>query len=625
MDYNEADDYNDVDDWQKFGSLHSLPAKAGVKKENIGKLVGKELTDNALDACPKCIVGNLQNGFFYVQDYGGGIDGTDEEIASLFSFRRPMRSKKMWRLPKRGALGNGLRIVAGAVCATEGTLIVSTRGRTLKLTQWEEGMTQSENIGPWEGEGTRVEFSLPGLQGDHLEWAKKIIWISDGQDFDGFPSPWWHCSESFRELVRSSPKSRTLADFFGKFGVTVDDPKKDRKARQLAFKFPNKALKLFTNTECNELLSGLRKLAKPLKAQELLGYGSKLPAEKDYSYNEGIGTFNVEPAGGHYAQIPFAVQVWGKRTSGVPPSVKFFVNKTHTTRELSIKHVGTERRVTKPNGDIKVVKDDLYCLDGCGLDDLTVSRTKSPIDVIVNIITPYMPIVSESKEPDLKQMSDVIGKVIQEVAKEAKKNITLESGKGNKSDSQAKIVRDNIDNIIKKVSHNYSHRYNPRHLFYPMRDIVNEKLPGTILQWNNFEGILTVIEQERGADLPKIYRDLRGTLYHPHLKENIPVGTLNIEKYKRPEWTFNKLLYIEKEGFFEILKDLQWPERHDCALLTSKGFSTRAARDLIDLLGETGEEIQFFCAHDADAYGTMIYQTLVEATKARFRPKGKNT
>ena len=90
-----------------------------------------------------------------------------------------------------------------------------------------------------------------------------------------------------------------------------------------------------------------------------------------------------------------------------------------------------------------------------------------------------------------------------------------------------------------------------------------------------------------------------------------------MEKYRRPGWTFNKIVYCEKEGFFPILIDARWPERHDFALLTSKGFASRAARDVLDLLGETDEELTFFCLHDADGPGTLIAESLNEATKAR--------
>ena len=80
----------------------------------------------------------------------------------------------------------------------------------------------------------------------------------------------------------------------------------------------------------------------------------------------------------------------------------------------------------------------------------------------------------------------------------------------------------------------------------------------------------------------------------------LTLGTLMVEEYERPIWTFNKLVYIEKEGFGEALKEVRWAECHDCALLSSKGFSTRAARDLIDLLAdamhfcdESGEDFHY--------------------------------
>jgi hypothetical protein len=53
--------------------------------------------------------------------------------------------------------------------------------------------------------------------------------------------------------------------------------------------------------------------------------------------------------------------------------------------------------------------------------------------------------------------------------------------------------------------------------------------------------------------------------------------------------------------------------------MTSKGQSTRAARDIIDLIGKSDESVQVFCLHDADAAGTMIYQSLQGETKIRPR------
>jgi hypothetical protein len=145
---------------------------------------------------------------------------------------------------------------------------------------------------------------------------------------------------------------------------------------------------------------------------------------------------------------------------------------------------------------------------------------------------------------------------------------------------------------------------------------------GKVLNLGNFTNIITDYENENG-EIPLMYREPRGSITHPHRDETITLGTLMVEEYERPPWNFNKLVYIEKEGAHEALKQNRFLERHDCAVMSSKGFSTRAARDLIDKLVEHDEPVEVFCVHDADASGTMIYQTLQEATKARGARKIK--
>jgi hypothetical protein len=148
-----------------------------------------------------------------------------------------------------------------------------------------------------------------------------------------------------------------------------------------------------------------------------------------------------------------------------------------------------------------------------------------------------------------------------------------------------------------------------------LRPFVQEAL-GAELEYNYFCSLLTDYEQEQG-NIPLMTRDARGAIYHPHTGEEIQLGTVAAEDYERPAWTFNKILYSEKEGLFSMLRSVDWPERHDCALVTSKGFASRAVRDVLDHLAESGEPVTIFCIHDADAYGTMIYQALQEETRAR--------
>jgi hypothetical protein len=77
---------------------------------------------------------------------------------------------------------------------------------------------------------------------------------------------------------------------------------------------------------------------------------------------------------------------------------------------------------------------------------------------------------------------------------------------------------------------------------------------------SNFADIVTDYENEHGP-IPGMYCEPRGFITHPHTDETIPLGTLTVEAYERPPWLYDKIVYIEKEGFNEILKAERWAER----------------------------------------------------------------
>jgi len=188
------------DDWTLFRQLETLGQKAGVAKDKIPCLVAKELVDNALDATGACRYGLLGGGF-YVEDDGQGIEGTDDEIAKLFSVARPLTSSKLLRLPTRGALGNGLRVVTGAVLASGGSLVVSTRGRQLRLVPQDDGSTSVERTGAYERPGTRVEVTLGSTlpySSNVFDWAKRASILAGGaSSYPGRSSPFWYDADAF--------------------------------------------------------------------------------------------------------------------------------------------------------------------------------------------------------------------------------------------------------------------------------------------------------------------------------------------------------------------------------------------------------------------------------------------
>jgi len=250
-------------------------------------------------------------------------------------------------------------------------------------------------------------------------------------------------------------------------------------------------------------------------------------------------------------------------------------------------------------------------LFGCGLANTIAQAPKeAQFEIWLNIIAPCVPITSDGKAPDLSLFLDKISVAAERAIRKAHR-----PHGGSKNLTQKDVVLDNLDDVIAKVGDDGKYRFNPRQLLYALRPIVRDELDKE-LTTANFTQIITDYEDENG-EIEGMYREPRGSIYHPHRAETITLGTLMVEQYERPAWTFNKLLYIEKEGFSEAIKDEGWGERHDCAMMSCKGFSTRAARDLIDKLAAHDEPVTVFCVHDADAAGTMIYQTLQEETRAR--------
>jgi hypothetical protein len=188
-------------DWTSFRTIEGLSQKAGVAKGMLPRLVLKELADNGLDAGAAVTVGEIPNGYF-IEDIGPGLDGTPEDIARLFSISRPLVSTKLLRLPTRGALGNGLRVVAGAVLASEGFLTVITRNRRISLRPERDGTTTVVGVEPVHQIGTRIEIGFGLLRdANALSWAQTAINLARGQTYSGKTSPWWYDAANFHELL----------------------------------------------------------------------------------------------------------------------------------------------------------------------------------------------------------------------------------------------------------------------------------------------------------------------------------------------------------------------------------------------------------------------------------------
>lgn len=583
------------DDWTLFRNLNTLGQKAGVGKDRLAALVLKELVDNALDVSEDCRVGpGPTERSFFVEDDGPGIDGTDEELCRLFSIRRPLTSTKLFRLPTRGALGNGLRVVTGAVLASGGTLAVRTRGRLLELRPKDDGTTEVVDSCRAEEAGTRVELSFgPALEANHPLWLATLAVRMKGTPYLGKSSPWWYDSDSFFELLQAA-EGACLYDILegigGRYPVGADRV-------EAGLPSVDAETTLIDRGTSEMVLSALRESCKA-PAPAVLGSVGEW-AVPSHGYGRKSGTVVLDPAVGQLsAHLPVVAEAWATRLErGERPRVRVYVNRTPIGAHVSAGTTGGKKKQ--------------MIISGCGIDHL-FKAGRDPVHVDLCVTSPYMPITTDGKEPNLEPMLELVYSVVEGATRKAQKK-GVAGARATKIDTVISLLPD----AMSDASGGGKHRFSLRQLYYAVRPLLQATGDEDELTYTYFAQIITKHEAALGHDLPDIYRDARGTLYHPHTGQSISIGTLAVEKYERPTWTFNKILYIEKGGFFPLLVDEKWPERHDCALLTSQGFATRAARDVIDLLGETSEPVQFFCIHDADAHGTNIHEKLVEATLAR--------
>lgn len=596
-------------DWQLFTNINTLPQQAGVPKHLLPRLIAKELTDNALDVTTSVQVFHPdadKAGTFVVKNLGSGFKASNQEIADFFSIKRPLTSSKRFRLPTRGALGNGLRVVTATVFCLEGSLKVATNGRMLQLMPQDDGTTLVQETGTFDEAGTEVHISIPNdyFYYDTLEWAQLALEINQGIQYQGKTCAHWYDSDSFYNLCLSTPQEITVQQFIPYFeGIAKS------KVKNLVPSLNPISLAHIAREDSETLLAALQQHSKYIAAKKLGAVG---PLEGFPAYVKILSEFELKTTRGHqHATIPVVIEAFA-RINESSDKARFFVNRTPIISDVDV--IYNAKRLT------------IY---GSGLNsNVDNHRLKNLPEIWVNVITPYMPIVSNGKEPDLSVIEDQITQSIEKVVHQLRRKITAQA-KANeppsasvKLPSQKQVVLKNLDTAIDKASGQGQYRYSLRQLYYVLRPFVMEATQRE-LKYQNFNTIITDYEFETGKDLPGVYRDERGTLLHPHTHQEIKLGTKNVERYHRPVFNFNKILYSEKEGFFEILKDAGFCEKHDCALLTSKGFASRAARDVIDLLAETKEELLFFCIHDADISGTLIYQALQGATKARPERKVK--
>ena len=174
-----------------------------------------------------------------------------------------------------------------------------------------------------------------------------------------------------------------------------------------------------------------------------------------------------------------------------------------------------------------------------------------------------------------------------------------------------------------------------RQIYYQARPKIMAMTEDKELAYGYFsQTLLPDYIEEHGVDWNVVY-DARGHFEEPHTNRRLGCGTIEVGNYLHavqepeivpakfadanvdiigPSGNIAGVLFCEKEGFAPLFKEVNLAERYDLMIISTKGVSVTAARQLIDTIcGD--HDIPLFVLHDFDVAGFLILGTLQRDTR----------
>ena len=174
-----------------------------------------------------------------------------------------------------------------------------------------------------------------------------------------------------------------------------------------------------------------------------------------------------------------------------------------------------------------------------------------------------------------------------------------------------------------------------RQIYYQARPKIMAMTEDKELAYGYFsQTLLPDYIEEHGVDWNVVY-DARGHFEEPHTNRRIGCGTIEVGNYLHamkepdivpaefadanidiigPSGNLAAVLFCEKEGFNPLFKAVNLANRYDLMIISTKGVSVTAARQLIDnICGD--HDLPLFVLHDFDVAGFLILGTLQRDTR----------
>jgi hypothetical protein len=183
-----------------------------------------------------------------------------------------------------------------------------------------------------------------------------------------------------------------------------------------------------------------------------------------------------------------------------------------------------------------------------------------------------------------------------------------------------------MEEAYNKASGNSAYPANARQIMYAARKYIQDKTGKPLGSAYFTQVLLPNYIEEHGCYHWSTAYDARGHFAEPHGGERFGVGTIEVRDYLSavrdpgftdaafsaasvnfwgPKHNFGAILFVEKEGFDPLLKAVQIAERFDIAIMSTKGVSVTAARELADEICHH-HDIPLLILHDFDKSGFVI-------------------
>ena len=635
----------------EFLERRALETQTGQPAEKFGDVVIKELGDNGLDSAEtagvmpviKIYQGHSEgaesaNSYTWVEDNGPGMP--PELIDRILDFDRLVSDKAAYRSPARGAQGNALKTVLGIPFAlgVHEPVIIEACGLHHEVTV---GLDPGGNVVVSHPEptpcdqatGTRIGVPVAFEVEDDGMWARRFAAFNpqamineiepsvDERWRKPLPtdrtSPWWYDEAALSKLVfahigasRDGNGDKPLGEFIREFSGLSSTAK----AKAVASAVPGIEHLSDFEAESNQIGLLLRAMQACTSCPKPTVLG-RIP--EDHYRDRFDSSYGVE-------------RFWFKRKAmvdlrGGPWLVELALAETYDPGEVfyGVNYSPTFgdplRRWQMPgHGDEPQIGARGLLTESGAFPDGEAGRACA-----LHIVCPTLEFLDKGKgEPIVPrviatEISTMFKTVTKALYKEHKRRQRGARVPRHVPSSSGITRKDACCTVLYEAAMHASGggalKYGARGLYYQVRPRIQQYTADELGYKYFSQTIVPAYQREIGDLPPGLYYEARGHLYEPHTGVAVPLGTREMDAYVPTAWSYNKILYVEKEGLWPVLEQAQIAERFDMAVIAGKGFAVEACRSFLESV-DPGE-YRIFCLHDADWSGYNIAITLGEETQ----------